>query len=52
VLVEREGRAVRVPVKTGLQTQGRVVVSEGIRAGERVILSRDLEAGARVRGRE
>ncbi len=52
VLVEREGRAVRVPVKTGLQTKGRVVVSEGIRAGERVILSRDLEAGARVRGRE
>jgi len=52
VLVERDGLAVRVPVKTGLQTQGRVVVREGIRAGERVILSRDLEAGARVRGRE
>ena len=52
LLVEREGRAVRVAVKTGLQTQGRVVISEGIRAGERVILSRDLEAGARVRGRE
>ena len=52
VLVEREGRAVRVPVKTGLQTQGRVVISDGIRTGERVILSRDLEAGARVRGRE
>ncbi len=52
LLVEREGRAVRVAVKTGLQTQGRVVISEGIRAGEQVILSRDLEAGARVRGRE
>ena len=52
VLVERDGVAVRVPVKTGLQTQGRVVISDGIRAGERVILSRDLEAGARVRGRE
>ncbi|MDP2399005.1 MAG: efflux RND transporter periplasmic adaptor subunit [Burkholderiales bacterium] len=52
VLVEREGTAVRVPVKTGLQTQGRVVITEGVQAGERVILSRDLEAGARVRGRE
>lgn len=52
VLVEREGRAVRMPVKTGLQTQGRVLVSEGIQAGERVILARDVEPGARVRGRE
>ncbi|MCW5576124.1 MAG: efflux RND transporter periplasmic adaptor subunit [Burkholderiales bacterium] len=52
VLVEREGRAVRVPVKTGLQTRGRVVIGDGLRTGERVILSRDLEAGARVRGRE
>jgi HlyD family secretion protein len=52
VLVEREGRSVRAPVKTGLQTQGRVAISDGIRAGERVILSRDLEAGVRVRGRE
>ena len=52
VLVERDGVAERVPVKTGLQTQGRVVISDGIRAGERVILSRDIEAGARVRGRE
>lgn len=52
VLVERDGIAVRVPVKTGLQIQGRVLVSEGIRAGERVILSRDLEAGTRVRARQ
>lgn len=52
VLVEREGRAVRMPVKTGLQTLGRVLVSEGIQAGERVILARDVEPGARVRGRE
>ena len=52
MLVERDGVAVRVPVKTGLQTQGRVLVSDGIKAGERVILSRDLEAGARVRARQ
>lgn len=52
VLVERDGIAQRMAVKTGLQTQGRVVVSEGIKAGERVILARDIEAGTRVRGRE
>lgn len=52
VLVERNGVAVRVPVRAGLQTQGRVAIAEGLAAGERVILNRDVEAGARVRDRQ
>lgn len=49
VLVERDGIAVRVAVRTGLQAQGRVAIMEGLKAGERVILNRDVEAGVRVR---
>lgn len=52
VLVVRDGVAVRVPVKSGLQTQGRVAITDGLQAGERVIMARDVEAGARVRARE
>lgn len=52
VLVVRDGTAVRVPVKTGLQTQGRVAITDGLKSGERVIMARDIEAGARVRARE
>lgn len=51
VLLERAGRATQVPIRTGLQTQGRVQISGGIAAGDRVILSREVEAGARVRER-
>ena len=49
VLVERDGIAVRVAVRTGLQAQGRVAIIEGLKAGERVIMNRDVDAGARVR---
>ncbi len=49
VLVERDGVAVRLAVRTGLQAQGRVAIIEGLRAGERVIMNRDVDAGARVR---
>lgn len=52
VLVERDGVAVKVPVRAGLQTQGRVAIADGLKAGERVILNRDVEAGARVRDRQ
>lgn len=51
VLVERDGSSVRVPVRVGLQIQGRVAIVEGLKAGERVILNRDIEAGRRVRDR-
>jgi HlyD family secretion protein len=51
VLVDREGTAVKVAVKVGLQTQGRVVIAEGLTAGDRVILNREVEAGSRVRDR-
>jgi HlyD family secretion protein len=51
VLVDREGTAVKVAVKVGLQTQGRVVIAEGLKAGDRVILNREVEAGSRVRDR-
>lgn len=51
VLVDRDGSAVKVAVKIGLQTQGRVVVAEGLKAGDRVILNREVEAGSRVRDR-
>lgn len=50
VLVERDGVAVRVAVRTGLQSQGRVAIIDGLKAGERVIINRDVEAGTRVRG--
>jgi len=52
VLVARDGVAVRVPVKSGLQTQGRVAITDGLDAGERVIMARDIEAGTRVRAKE
>lgn len=51
VLVNREGTAVKVAVKVGLQTQGRVAIAEGLKAGDRVILNREVEAGSRVRYR-
>jgi HlyD family secretion protein len=51
VLLERAGQAARVPIRTGLQTQGRVQIADGITAGDRVILSREAEAGMRVRER-
>jgi HlyD family secretion protein len=51
VLVERAGQALKVSIRTGLQTQGRVQVVGGIAAGDRVILSREVEAGMRVRER-
>jgi HlyD family secretion protein len=51
VLVEREGVAVKVAVKVGLQTQGRVAITEGLKAGDRVILNLEVEAGSRVRDR-
>jgi len=51
VLVERNGEAARVAVRTGAQTQGRVQILEGVAPGDRVILSRDIAAGARVRER-
>ncbi len=50
VLVERDGVAVRVAVRTGLQSQGRVAIIDGLKAGELVIINRDVEAGTRVRG--
>ncbi len=51
VLVERDGVAVKVAVKIGLQTQGRVAVANGLKPGDRVILNREVEAGSRVRAR-
>jgi HlyD family secretion protein len=51
VLVERDGDAVRVAVKIGLQTQGRVAVADGLKPGDRVILNREAQAGSRVRER-
>jgi HlyD family secretion protein len=51
VLVERAGQALKLSIRTGLQTQGRVQVVGGIAAGDRVILSREVEAGMRVRER-
>jgi HlyD family secretion protein len=48
VLAARDGTAVKVPVRAGLQTQGRVAITEGLKAGERVIMNRDVDAGARV----
>jgi len=49
VMVARDGVAVKVPVQTGLQTQGRVAVSSGLQADEQVILNRDIKADTRVR---
>jgi len=51
VLVDRDGIAVKVAVKIGLQTQGRVAVAEGLKPGDRVIVNREVEAGSRVRER-
>lgn len=52
VLVERDGKAVRVPVRVGLQTRGRVQIADGLKAGDRVILNREVEAGSRIRARQ
>ncbi len=52
LLVERDGVATRVAVRTGLQTQGRVTITEGLKAGDRVIMNRDIQAGVQVRARQ
>ena len=52
VIVEREGVAVRVPVRTGLHLQGRVQLTQGVAAGDRLILTRDIEPGVRVQVRK
>ncbi|MGA0114510.1 MAG: efflux RND transporter periplasmic adaptor subunit [Burkholderiales bacterium] len=52
VLVERDDVAVKVPVRAGLQTQGRVAIAAGLQTGDRVILNREVAAGARVRERK
>ncbi len=49
VMVARDDVAVKVAVRTGLQTQGRVAVIDGLQAGAKVILNRDIEVGTRVR---
>lgn len=52
VLVLRDGRAARVPVRPGLRGVGVVEVPEGLAAGDLVILpSSQAEAGERVRAR-
>jgi HlyD family secretion protein len=51
VVVLRDDEAVRVPVKLGVRTQGRVSVDDGLKAGDRLILTRGIEPGARVRAR-
>ena len=52
VIVEREGVAARVPVRTGLHLQGRVQLTQGVAAGDRLILTRDIEPGVRVQVRK
>ena len=52
VIVEREGVAARVPVRTGLHMQGRVQLTQGVAAGDRLILTRDIEPGVRVQVRK
>lgn len=51
VLVERAGRAVRRPIRTGIVGESRVEVVGGLAAGERV-LAGSVEPGARVRVRD
>ena len=51
VLVNRGGEATRVPVRTGLQLQGRVQMLQGVAPDDAVILTREVEAGARVKAR-
>lgn len=51
VMMIRDAVATRVPVRAGVQTQGRVQILEGLSPGDHVILSRDIEAGTRVRPR-
>lgn len=52
VLALRDGRAVRVPVRTGLTGVGTVEIAEGLQAGEVVILpGAQAEAGDRVRAK-
>lgn len=52
VLVVRDGAAVRLAVRIGLQTQGRVAIASGLQSGAQVIMNRDIDAGARVRVRQ
>lgn len=51
VVVLRDDEAVRVPVKLGVRTQGRVSVEDGLKAGDQLILTRGIEPGTRVRVR-
>lgn len=51
VMVLRDDAAVRVPVRAGAQTQGRVQILDGIAPNDRLIVTRDIEPGARARER-
>ena len=51
VLVLREGRAERVPVRLGARSAGRAEIVSGVAAGDEIIVTPAIEPGQRVRAR-
>ncbi len=52
VVLDREGVAVKAPVRLGVQMQGKVQLVSGVDAGARLVLTREVEPGARLRERK
>ena len=50
--VDREGVATRLPVRPGIQMQGKVQLVQGVEAGDRFVLAREVEPGVRLRVRK
>lgn len=51
VLLLREGRAQRVPVRLGARAAGRAEITRGVGAGDEIIVTPAIEPGQRVRAR-
>jgi HlyD family secretion protein len=51
VLVLREGRAEKVPVRLGARSAGRAEILSGVAAGDEIIVTPAIEPGQRVRAR-
>ena len=52
VVLDRDGLAAKVPVRIGVQMQGKVQLVSGIEAGARMVLTREVEPGVRLRERK
>ncbi len=51
VVIDRDGLSAKMPVRLGVQMQGKVQIVSGVEPGARLVLTREVEAGVRLRER-